>query len=117
MPFRIRLFPPYTVTVSANGGNFRGRVGGNIGGPIIDRRKPETSDNSCPALNAAWNIRGANPGHCGENSTLVRWNRLLFKEYEYLPTKILAQLVEGLRYKPEVRRFDSRWCYWKFSLT
>jgi hypothetical protein len=29
----------------------------------------------------------------------------------------LAQLVEALRYKPEGRGFDSRWCHWNFSLT
>ena len=28
-----------------------------------------------------------------------------------------AQLVEALRYKPEGREFDSRWCHWNFSLT
>ena len=28
-----------------------------------------------------------------------------------------AQLVEALRYKPEGRGFDSRWCHWDFSLT
>jgi len=26
-------------------------------------------------------------------------------------------LVKALRYKPEGRRFDSRWCLWYFSLT
>jgi len=26
-------------------------------------------------------------------------------------------MVEALRYKPEGRGFDSRWCYWIFSLT
>ena len=26
----------------------------------------------------------------------------------------VAQLVEALRYKPEGRGFDSRWCHWKF---
>jgi len=26
-------------------------------------------------------------------------------------------LVEALRYKPESRGFDSRWCHWIFSLT
>jgi len=26
-------------------------------------------------------------------------------------------LVEALRYKPEGRGFDSRWCHWNFSLT
>jgi hypothetical protein len=28
-----------------------------------------------------------------------------------------SQLVEALRYKPEGRGFDSRWCHWNFSLT
>ena len=28
----------------------------------------------------------------------------------------LAQLVEALRYNPECRGFDSRWCHWSFSL-
>ena len=26
----------------------------------------------------------------------------------------MAQLVEELRYKPEGRGFDSRWCHWNF---
>jgi hypothetical protein len=29
----------------------------------------------------------------------------------------VAQLVEALRYKPEGRGFDSRWCHWNLSLT
>jgi len=29
----------------------------------------------------------------------------------------VAQLVEALRYKPEVLGFDSQWCHWVFSLT
>jgi hypothetical protein len=29
----------------------------------------------------------------------------------------VEQLVEALRYKPEGRWFDSRWCHWNFSLT
>jgi hypothetical protein len=32
-------------------------------------------------------------------------------------TLLVAQLVEALRYKPEGRGFDSRWCHWNFSLT
>ena len=35
-----------------------------------------------------------------------------------LPDKLwghaVEQLVEALRYKPEGRGFDSRWCHWKF---
>jgi len=30
---------------------------------------------------------------------------------------VVAQLVEALRYKPEGRGLDSRWCHWIFSLT
>jgi hypothetical protein len=29
----------------------------------------------------------------------------------------VAQLVEALRYKPEGRGFDFRWCHWNFSMT
>jgi hypothetical protein len=29
----------------------------------------------------------------------------------------VAHLVEALRYKPEGRGFDSRWCNWIFLLT
>jgi len=32
-------------------------------------------------------------------------------------TLLVAQLVEALRYKPEGRGFDSRWCHWNSSLT
>ena len=32
-------------------------------------------------------------------------------------TYAVAQLDEALRYKPEGRGFDSRWCHWNFSLT
>jgi len=42
-------------------------------------------------------------------------NELLF--YTSMQGHAVAQLVEALRYKPEGRGFDSRWCYWNFSLT
>jgi hypothetical protein len=28
-----------------------------------------------------------------------------------------SAMVEALRYKPESRGIDSRWCHWNFSLT
>ena len=31
-----------------------------------------------------------------------------------LELNAVAQLVEALRYKPEGRGFDSRWCHWNF---
>jgi hypothetical protein len=33
----------------------------------------------------------------------------------YIDTLLVAQLVEALRYKPEGRGFDSRWCHRNFS--
>jgi len=39
-------------------------------------------------------------------------------EYNFLSVgHAVAQLVEALRYKPEGRGFDSRWCHWNFSFT
>ena len=43
-----------------------------------------------------------------------------FRNFVKAPTKmehVVAQSVEALRYKPEGRGFDSRRCYWNFSLT
>jgi hypothetical protein len=37
------------------------------------------------------------------------------ESYEHAGGPLLvAQLVEGLRYKPEGGGFDSRWCHWNF---
>ena len=35
----------------------------------------------------------------------------------FLSRHAVTQLVEVLCYKPECRKFDSRWCHWKFSIT
>jgi len=32
-------------------------------------------------------------------------------------SRTVVQLVEALRYKPEGRWFNSRWCYWNFPWT
>jgi hypothetical protein len=37
--------------------------------------------------------------------------------YSGLRGHALAQLVGALRYKPEGRGFDSRWCYWNILST
>ena len=54
------------------------------------------------------NIMGI--GHC------VAERRFMFKHLVLWGHEV-AQLVEALRYKPEGRGFDSRWCHWNFSLT
>jgi len=45
------------------------------------------------------------------NSTTSFVENIVNKRYA------VAQLVEALRYKPEGRGFDFRWCHWNFSLT
>ena len=43
---------------------------------------------------------------------------MIYKHYNiHSVGHAVAQLVETLRYKPEGRGFDSRWCHWNFSLT
>jgi hypothetical protein len=42
---------------------------------------------------------------------------VLYKIVIYNGGHAVAKLVEALRYKPEGREFDSRWCHWNFSLT
>jgi hypothetical protein len=42
-----------------------------------------------------------------------RWERLTL----YYRTTHGGAVVEALRYKPEGRGIDSRWCHWKFLLT
>jgi hypothetical protein len=39
------------------------------------------------------------------------------ENYKAVLGHAVAQLVEALRYKPEGRGFDSRWCHWNVSLT
>jgi hypothetical protein len=43
-------------------------------------------------------------------------NISLFTNLVSIPRHAVAQLVEGLRYKPEGRGFGSRWGLWDFSL-
>ena len=49
----------------------------------------------------------------------VKWTNFQ-KNYEVYCNQLgqaVAQLVEALRCKSEVRGFDYRWCHWRFSLT
>jgi len=39
------------------------------------------------------------------------------KSYIFWGTLLVVLVVEALRYKPEGRGLDSRWCHWNFSLT
>jgi hypothetical protein len=41
----------------------------------------------------------------------------LLSSVQVSATYAVAQLVGSLRYRPEGRGFDSRWCHWNFSLT
>jgi hypothetical protein len=51
---------------------------------------------------------------------LSRHTIIIFCKQPYLWLAFLYEvvhLVAARRYKPEGRRFDSRWCHWNFSLT
>jgi hypothetical protein len=53
---------------------------------------------------------------------IINASRGLIHEYANLKGKLfncnaVVKLVEALRYKPEGRGFDSRWCNWNFSMT
>ena len=47
------------------------------------------------------------------NTTQVYFNSIC---YPFMQGHAVAQLVEALRYKPEGRGFDSRWCHWNFFI-
>ena len=47
----------------------------------------------------------------------LRLSNAFFSLVLLVPGHALAQLVEALRYKPEGRGFDPRWCHCNFSLT
>jgi len=49
----------------------------------------------------------------GYMNGFIQYARLLMFVVVHLHA--LAQLGEALRYKPEGRGFDSRWCHWIFS--
>jgi len=52
-----------------------------------------------------------------ETDKPAKRRNLYFTLYVQWMGHAVAQLVEALRYKPEGRGFDSRWCHWNFSLT
>jgi hypothetical protein len=51
--------------------------------------------------------------------TKMRKFEVVSEKYtEYIPCGARGgAVVEALRYKPEGRGIDSRWCHWNFSLT
>jgi hypothetical protein len=53
------------------------------------------------------------------NQTVLPYNIFCKNYVSKSPTKghVVAQMVEALRYKPEGRRFESRWGHWIFKLT
>ena len=53
---------------------------------------------------------------CFSGLFMVRIKIYLLIIVDYIERSV-AQLVEALRYKPEGRGFDSRWCHWNFLLT
>jgi hypothetical protein len=52
-----------------------------------------------------------------QHSTTVRSAHIVFMYFVFLRRTRGGAVVEALRYKPEGRKIDSRWCHWNFSLT
>ena len=53
-----------------------------------------------------------------EKTCFLRRNKRSFIHYlDSFRRHAVAQFVQALRYKPEGRGFDSRWCHWKCALT
>ena len=53
-----------------------------------------------------------------KNDSTWIWKQAVINHMSVLcQSTAVAQLVEALRYKPEGRGFDFRWCLWNFSLT
>ena len=50
---------------------------------------------------------------------ILQWVHVIVKIilFIYNMGREVTQMVETLRYNPEGRGFDSRWCHWNFSLT
>jgi len=46
----------------------------------------------------------------------VAWCLMKHRDIVTFVINIAGALVEALRYKPEDRGFDSRWCHWNFLL-
>jgi hypothetical protein len=76
--------------------------------PVEDKRLPNMFDNTLLKVIFVLNQHEATGGnvtrmrytvHCSSNGARG------------------SAVVEALRYKPECRGIDSRWCHWNFSLT
>jgi hypothetical protein len=54
-----------------------------------------------------------------ERTSMLRYTNFacLVKNFVLRFPQLFGAVDEALRYKPEGRRIDSRWCHWNFSLT
>jgi hypothetical protein len=66
---------------------------------------------------------GLRSGNVIQKCIQIRQLMTVQKEFMYSHTQITGGVVRGgvvveaLRYKPEGREFNSRWCHWIFSFT
>jgi len=68
-----------------------------------------TLDGTCSTHGGALRLENLND--------LIVDGMLYYRESSLCRGYAVVQLVEALRYKPEGRGFDSRWCHWNLSLT
>jgi len=60
---------------------------------------------------------GSPTGNMSMQMNSINLQGYVLRIYLLLYRHAVAQLVEALRYKPDGRGFDSRWCDWNFTLT
>jgi len=63
-----------------------------------------------------WNVKRIHGGFLPSERIIAKQMRNDLNLLLQLMGYAAALLFGALRYKPEGRWFDSRWCYWNFSL-
>ena len=101
------------VDSASNGNEYQEYFLGGKGGRCV---RLTTLPTSCADCLEIWDPQppGIFRACPGQNTDCFTFTVLNYTQRGML---LVAQLVETLRYKPEGRGFDSRWCHWNFSLT
>jgi len=81
---------------------------------VIEYYFDERCSNPGYQVPRATKFASAAPNICGIGFVSPFWHLECWK---VRASVAVAQLVEALRYKPEGRGFDSRWCHWNFART
>jgi len=94
----------------------RGRIRGRGRGRQSRSRDVPLSDRATATHSAGWYLVTATyvPETCKYRDATKISSRIHLRDALFALVHAVAQLVQALRYEPEGRRFDSRWCHWNF---